>query len=722
MKRLWWALCPMLLLAGCLLPDEQEFLDERVRACGRDFSCPSGLSCVEGFCVASEVDGSQCTPACAPHQACSGARTCVPRYSALVVTPEEGSLVGGGPISVRAELRVGTGLAPLFPDTLRFSVVRGDGGSGGTLSQVARSEGVYTTQWTPPGEGEFLLTAAYPGDGGPSTTVRLTVDTTPPSFSVTVPPPEVAAPSGGTTFSDPASGDLSKPWRRDQVVSVQVRSDEPHLVPSSVRLRVEGTDGSLTPAGDVVPFTQGCDARFCGTAQVKLWEPVFGAFRGSLRLLVEGSDSVGHAGGGSGSVNVTRWKWAFDGASGPIRSSPALGPSGTVYFGSSSTLGKVFAVLPDGRKKWEAQLGSVDGSPAVGLSPGGTERVYVGVTSSNTGVLYALDGSGGILRCPMAGTFTVGPTRSAVSLTRVRYDVESAPLETAMVLVDGSTSIAVLRPDAQDSRQCLFPGGPNNFTAEPGAALVTRGQDVFFGGSNGQVYGYRFTGTQWNALYASPPSVGARVTGLALTGERLVGAASSATIENVGGVFSLLAADASGLWRYPSSFGTLHAVRQLSIGPGDTLFFGRDLSSGWGDLSWMQLGASSPGYSVVGSGSYKAAPVLGAGGLVYTASMRSQPSDRPDVAAWSSDLRTLLWRLTDSVGAVSASPALDCARAGDGGASPASLGTLYVGSEDGKLYAFVVDSRGLDTHAPWPRYQHDSRNTGNPETPISSCP
>jgi hypothetical protein len=38
--------------------------------------------------------------------------------------------------------------------------------------------------------------------------------------------------------------------------------------------------------------------------------------------------------------------------------------------------------------------------------------------------------------------------------------------------------------------------------------------------------------------------------------------------------------------------------------------------------------------------------------------------------------------------------------------------------------SFIVDSRGIDTNAPWPKYQHDLRNTGNSTTPMVEfvCP
>ncbi|WP_232293384.1 hypothetical protein [Stigmatella aurantiaca] len=34
--------------------------------------------------------------------------------------------------------------------------------------------------------------------------------------------------------------------------------------------------------------------------------------------------------------------------------------------------------------------------------------------------------------------------------------------------------------------------------------------------------------------------------------------------------------------------------------------------------------------------------------------------------------------------------------------------------------AFIVDSPGMDPSAPWPKDQHDARNTGNPVTPIAN--
>jgi hypothetical protein len=73
---------------------------------------------------------------------------------------------------------------------------------------------------------------------------------------------------------------------------------------------------------------------------------------------------------------------------------------------------------------------------------------------------------------------------------------------------------------------------------------------------------------------------------------------------------------------------------------------------------------------------------------------------------------------------VESSATIDCARDAAGSKLAGRPGVLYVGSNSGKLYAFVVDSRGIDTTAPWPKYQHDPRNTGNADTALSefACP
>ena len=57
----------------------------------------------------------------------------------------------------------------------------------------------------------------------------------------------------------------------------------------------------------------------------------------------------------------------------------------------------------------------------------------------------------------------------------------------------------------------------------------------------------------------------------------------------------------------------------------------------------------------------------------------------------------------------------------------AGPGTLYViGPGTGAVYAIIVDSKGLDTFALWPKFQHDTRNTASSAVPVTEnlggCP
>jgi hypothetical protein len=94
-----------------------------------------------------------------------------------------------------------------------------------------------------------------------------------------------------------------------------------------------------------------------------------------------------------------------------------------------------------------------------------------------------------------------------------------------------------------------------------------------------------------------------------------------------------------------------------------------------------------------------------------------------ELAVWSGSDLASQWRLSISATNIEASPTLDCARGEDfAPLGPDLPGVLYV-AVGNKLHAFVVDSpRMLKDANSWPKYQHDARNTGNPATPITSCP
>lgn len=714
----------LLLLLGALSACTQP-----VRVCETDGDCPGGGTCdVERhLCFGgTELEGA-CEPACAAYQACGPSRTCVPRYTELVVTPGDGGVLGAGEVTVQAELRVGSGFAENFPETLSFSVVRSGGGTASELGPVTRSGGVYTTKWTPPGEGVFLLTAAYPASGGPSTTVRLTVDTTPPSFTVVVPAADAGVADGGTTYADPAPG-FATAWRRDQVVPVEVRTNEPNLDPSTVRVALQGTDGGSAPAVAVTPVTGACDAGFCGTAELKLWEPSFDAFRGSMPIVVQGRDTVGNASNAPvASVNVTRWKWVFDGSAGgtfAIKTPPAIGAQGAIYIGSSSiSVGKIFALRPDGTTQWEVNTGLFVSGPTVGTLNANVEKVYVGVNpSTSAATLLALNGSTGA----EVGRCDVNKGQIGSSLVLTQSPTGGGSIETALAVINvnlGGTSgivgsLVALRPEG-----AAFPCNSTDSIVRSQASstgvaspLVIQGDTVFYAESSGRLTSYQFGSATVRSGW--PVATGFSINGLALVGSDVVGA-NGGQFSDQGQLFSIPKAGgvASPPWRYPSTSDMF--VSQFSVGAGNAIYFGSEnlpSPASAAGLATVPLGGNSLNVLQSGVGSFKGAPVLGQGNALFAAT-----EGTAFVGAWSTDSRANRWSLTSVIGPTSISPALDCARDATGAARAESLGSLYV-AEGGKLYAFVVDSRGLDGSAPWPKYQHDSRNTGNPDTPISSCP
>ncbi|MGC4118168.1 MAG: PQQ-binding-like beta-propeller repeat protein [Myxococcales bacterium] len=115
------------------------------------------------------------------------------------------------------------------------------------------------------------------------------------------------------------------------------------------------------------------------------------------------------------------------------------------------------------------------------------------------------------------------------------------------------------------------------------------------------------------------------------------------------------------------------------------------------------------------SGAVTGAPAFGSDQTLHIASSDKKlfVRDAAGAALWDADL-----------GAASySSPALDCARDSNGQKISAP-GVVYVGADDGFLYAFVTDSHGLDTTSPWPKFHRDPKNRANTAYPLAEfeCP
>ena len=119
--------------------------------------------------------------------------------------------------------------------------------------------------------------------------------------------------------------------------------------------------------------------------------------------------------------------------------------------------------------------------------------------------------------------------------------------------------------------------------------------------------------------------------------------------------------------------------------------------------------------SVAGSEIQLTTPIIGEGGFVYVVGGSG-------VGVHSAADAGQLWVWNEQAGVASegvAQPALDVYRATNGSARcGVPLGLLYTmrrvpGQAAAKVTALLVDSRGLDSVAPWPKYQRDNANTGN---------
>ena len=210
-----------------------------------------------------------------------------------------------------------------------------------------------------------------------------------------------------------------------------------------------------------------------------------------------------------------------------------------------------------------------------------------------------------------------------------------------------------------------------------------------------------------------PQSLGQVTRGLALSGDRLYGSAASTDNPPREGVFRMsVPSGGTPVQVYPAS-GTSR-VFNLSLGSNDIAYFGAETSVG-ADFVSLNLGSGSS-EEVSGAGVMRGAPVAGKNGRLYTLDTLG------GVTAWTASPLARLWKLelSQELSSRDVSPTMDCRRDTSGN-TVAGPGTLYIAAGT-KLFALIVEEPGLDPSAPWPKYQHDVRNSGNPATPITACP
>ncbi len=539
-------------------------------------------------------------------------------------------------------------------------------------------------------------------------------DKTPPTFSLIVAAPSPRQNTTKLTELDPGSPDGGlDAFRRDESITVTVSSKDQDVDGGSVKLRVFGiATGPVTPADvPLVPCAAGSPGAsdpFCREGSVALATLPFEAFRGVVVLEASGSDLSNNLGTADAGVNVTRWKWRYS-AGAPIYTTPAIADDGTIVFGTSDGgSGSLYALTPAGEEKWApVALGPIKASPVIGAPDGGQQLAYVGLSPATSGNLLAItlqDGSI-VTSCPNGGGSYLGPFVGTPALVLSG----SASFEGVLAIANG-TKLVNIRPSASladDRCVSVDTVATQGFPAN----LVASGSQAFAAGSDGNVRAFaRLSGiwldnVAWGGGTGSTAVSNRPVQGLALT-NRLFGTT------RLRGGFELERGTGVLIASYPDG--------GLSSDPGGPVVLGAQLLFTDGPSASPSAILLSDNFSqgtqtsipdaVTGS------PVAGAGDLAYllTTSGILAVQSLTSGTSWSG--------LLNQTESFSASPTLDCKRSDAGVPMNSEKGVLYVGSTSGSFFSVVVDSSGLSATAPWPKYQHDVRNTGNPTTPIQPCP
>jgi len=537
-------------------------------------------------------------------------------------------------------------------------------------------------------------------------------DKTPPVFSIVVAGPPPRPDTAKLTGYDPGSPDGGHDaFRRDESVSGTVTSHDQDVAAGTVKLLAHGVaatagtplDVPLTPCGSTNPAAS---SAFCREGTVQLASLPFEAFRAVVPLEASGTDLSNNLGSADAGVNVTRWKWRYS-AGAPIYTTPAIADDGTIVFGTSDGgSGSVYALATDGVERWAPlEVGPVKASPVIGTVDGGQQLAYVGTSAPSGGTLVAIDINVGVtvVGCPNGGGSYSGPFLGTPALVVSG----SAAFEGVLGIANG-TKVVNIRPSASlaDDR-CI--GIDTVGTQGYPANVVASGAQSFAAGSDGIVRAFARQSGIWldNAAWGS--GTGAVVVsnrpiqGLVLS-NRLLGTT------RLRGVFELDQAMGTLLASYPD--GGLASdpggLAQLS----DRLIFS-DASTLSPSVFFVESGLDQ-GNRISIAEPVLSTPLSGATGRLYLATVSGSLMCRTATeSSWSVSLGAAEGFL--------GSPTIDCARTA-GTPVSSSEGMLYVGSLSGSFFAIVVDSPGLDSSAPWPKYQHDIRNTGNPTTPIQSCP
>ncbi len=374
------------------------------------------------------------------------------------------------------------------------------------------------------------------------------------------------------------------------------------------------------------------------------------ALQGTTYMITVDSRDVSAVGNFNLSITDSRWQAAVGDA---ITGAPAVAPDGTIYFGSTD--GSLYAVSPAGTIKWSVATGGLIDTCSPAIAPDGT--VYIG---SNDGQLYA-----------------VAPNGTQQWTRTLAVPASNSPALAAdgtIYIKAGDGFLYALDPASGTEKWRFNVNAPTSYASPAIAADGT----IYQGSENGTLYAINPNGTQKWAFSHQQGSDIYTVPAIDASGNLYF------SVLNTGDLFSLTPAG-SLRWIYEGASIASSSSACLSADGGTVYYGGYDrklhaVNTATGLARWTypledEVRASSP--------------AIDAHGVVYIGCY--------DGRLYAINADGTLARTFDTGDWIRSSPVI-------------SGTTLYVGSNDAKLYAFDIGSAAGT--GPWPQYRNNARRTG----------
>lgn len=616
-------------------------------------------------------------------------QTCMMQERLTILEPAAGVKIGA-----QARVRVSLFVDPArsLPATLVATAQKAGGGS--ETATLTRNGAEYEGTFSPTTEGGYTLQVALP-EASLSSSVNLTADLTGPVLTFDALTYPARPPSGSTTYADFDAG-FAQSFRRKEKRKFTVRSAATDVAAETVQVQVFGFNG--TGRGDGLPpaaITRvDCAEGYCGEFEVDFAAPQLKAFRGTFEVVATGADVVGNAATLTAplALKVTRFGWAFDSGAVNSLTAPSIADDGSIFFGNAGST-KLHVVRHDGTAGRDlGTTGIVTTSPSMGAGP--NQRVYFAVSTGVGPVLHAVRASDGADAKSCTGLGAASETIPTGLAVTVAGGFESG-IGIATTAADNGT-FAVVRPSAGTT--CLVSTAATVPSTSAPSSVVISGQDAYFGNELGELVRYRFESPSWVQKAKLDISV-ADVTPLGIADSLVV---SGTTAGTKGAELDLSTAS----WAPPDAASTSPAA----VGQANVAYYG-----GSGSRLFATRTRTNTSVEVGASATARSTPLIGRDQLVYfmTGTFLDVRKALTLDQEWSINIGT----------ATAGALAIDCARDATS-AKVSGPGLLLVPTTQGKLFAFDVDSKGLDVSAPWPKYQRDPRNTGNANTDLAQfdCP